>query len=42
MGDKSPKSVSKNASQKQAKTDTAKKTKDDATAAKQAGATPKK
>ena len=42
MGDKSPKSTQKQASQKQVKTDSAKKTKDDATAAKQVVTTPKK
>jgi hypothetical protein len=42
MGDKSPKATNKNASQKQAKADTAKKTKDDAIAAKQTTSAPKK
>ena len=42
MGDKSPKSVNKNASQKQAKNDSTKKSKDAAIAAKQVITTPKK
>ncbi|MES2464482.1 MAG: hypothetical protein V4671_28305 [Armatimonadota bacterium] len=42
MGDKSPKSTNKKANQNQAKSDTAKKSKDAAIAAKQVVTTPKK